>query len=165
MPPLHGPRELLCCTRNPSNTLIVPSSILMGRWRESARRGERNTSRIPLASLSFCAAVSNCCMAIRKGFRSSVIVATDFAVAIRRPPGNLDAFRQTCEYTPLDSEPAQSRRLLTGSFNHYLIAGNRFIGSPPPHRIQKPRTRWGPGRRVIAKKMADQHIPARIVGV
>ena len=36
--------------------------------------GERNTSRIPASSLSFSAAVSNCRMAIRKGFRSSLFV-------------------------------------------------------------------------------------------
>src|SRR5215471_20682265 len=76
MPPLHGPRALLCCTRKPWKTLSEPSSILMGRDRVSARRGERNTSRRPGCSLSFSAAASNCRMAIRKGLRSSVVSAT-----------------------------------------------------------------------------------------
>src|SRR5579872_2033319 len=88
MPPLHGPRELLCWTRNPSNTLRTPLSILMGRCSDSARRGERSTSRMPSSSLSFCAAVSNCCMAIRKGFRSSAIVGIAFAVAMGGRPSD-----------------------------------------------------------------------------
>src|SRR5215472_16933024 len=75
MPPLHGPRALLCCTRKPWKTLSEPSSILMGKDRVSARRGERKTSRRPGCRLSFSAAASNCRIAIRKGLRSSVVSA------------------------------------------------------------------------------------------
>src|SRR5215471_9142755 len=60
---------------------------------------------MPLSSLSFCAAVSNCCMAIRNGFRSSVMVVTDLAVAISEfSPLYATADRQTCEYTSLRKE-------------------------------------------------------------
>src|SRR5260370_21386443 len=82
MPPLHGPRALLCWTRNPWKTLMVPSSILMGSDKLSALRGERKTSRIPGANLSFSAAASNCRIAMRKGLRSSVVRGTAFIVAM-----------------------------------------------------------------------------------
>ena len=46
-PPLAGPRETLCWTRNPVNTRTDPSSSLTGNWTTSSRWGTRRTSRRP----------------------------------------------------------------------------------------------------------------------
>ena len=44
MPPLQGPRASLYWTRNPWNTLVVPSSIRTGSVTCSSRVGQRRNS-------------------------------------------------------------------------------------------------------------------------
>ncbi len=71
MPPLPGPRETLCCTRNPVSTFTCPLSIFVGNDTSNTRFGVRNTWRRPGSSFSTSAAISNCICAMRKGFNSS----------------------------------------------------------------------------------------------
>src|SRR5258707_1352019 len=71
MPPLPGPREMLCCTRYPVITRSWPLSILVGKETSSTRFGVRNTCRNPGSSFRNSAAISNWIWAIRNGFRSS----------------------------------------------------------------------------------------------
>ncbi len=66
MPPLHGPRESLCCTRKPWKTLTVPSSILTGMRKWNSRIGLRSRSRVAWSRSSFSATLSNCVCAILK---------------------------------------------------------------------------------------------------
>src|ERR1700704_4471694 len=48
IPPLAGPRLMLCCTRHPVNTRTDPSSMRTGKWTVSSRL----TSRRPLRASS-----------------------------------------------------------------------------------------------------------------
>ena len=71
MPPLPGPREILCCTRNPVITFSCPLSILVGNETSRILFGVRSTCRNPGSSFKNSAAMSNWICAIRNGFRSS----------------------------------------------------------------------------------------------
>src|SRR5579883_2277893 len=71
MPPFPGPREMLCCTRNPVITFTCPLSIFVGKDTSKMRFGVRSTWRSPGSSFSTSAAISNWICAIRNGFSSS----------------------------------------------------------------------------------------------
>src|SRR6266404_5826117 len=71
MPPLPGPREILCCTRNPVMTRSWPLSILVGSETSRILFGVRSTCRRPGSSFRNSAAISNWICAMRNGFRSS----------------------------------------------------------------------------------------------
>ncbi len=67
MPPLAGPRDMLCCTRYPVKTSMFPSSIFTGNSTISWRSGSRRILRSPRSSPRRSAARSNCCCATAQG--------------------------------------------------------------------------------------------------
>src|SRR5262245_5101047 len=87
IPPLAGPRARLCCTRYPSNTLIEPSSILVGMETTSWRFGLRRTSRSHASSFRLSAAVSNCFWAISNGLRVSLTRTLSMGPCLRNVTG------------------------------------------------------------------------------
>src|SRR5262249_1767317 len=58
-------------TRKPSNTFIVPSSILTGTETSNCRLGTLRTARMLSSSRSKSAAILNCSLAISEGFKFS----------------------------------------------------------------------------------------------
>src|SRR5437867_6570534 len=78
MPPLPGPRAMLCWTRYPSKTFRLPLSILVGMETMSCRLGFFRTCRIPGSRLRRSAALSNCFWAIWKAFRFSTAMAITY---------------------------------------------------------------------------------------
>src|SRR4051812_12168416 len=88
MPPLAGPRAVLCCTRWPVNTRVVPSSMRTGIATVSARLGVLRTARIPSSSSRRFAACSKYDWAIAKGFRFSRVITFDCAMGVPRMRGS-----------------------------------------------------------------------------
>src|SRR6202011_2134934 len=59
MPPLAGPRLMLCCTRQPVNTCTDPSSMRTGKWTVSSRLTSRRPRRVSSERPMTSAAASN----------------------------------------------------------------------------------------------------------
>src|SRR5438034_2730452 len=64
MPPLAGPRLMLCWTRYPVKIRVCPLSSLTGKWHVNSRCTSRKTSRSQGSSLISSAASSNCDWAV-----------------------------------------------------------------------------------------------------
>src|SRR5580658_3913024 len=82
MPPLPGPRAMLCCTRKPVNISILPVSIMTGKCTMISREGVLSTFHNPSSRFSLRAANSNRALCASQGLISWSNVITGAAIAI-----------------------------------------------------------------------------------